>query len=275
MVKTRKYKKPRKKTRKLNKQKGGSTLNRILNMEYDTFQLLLPYLRPEDIIQMYDSDPKYYEQMFVHIMQENPNFVLKFDNTIIPNKYRIMLEEKNIPLKLKEEHIVYDDGKQEWYRNGLIHRDNDLPAIILSNGDQIWCKNDKVHRDGDLPAIEYANGTKKWYQNGKLFRNNNLPTETRSNGDQMWHKNGLLHRDGDLPAYITSYCKEWYQNGFLHRDGDLPAIECTDRLQKWYQNGLLHREEGPAVINADYTQEWWLNNVQQFPKSKRKKSGKR
>ena len=83
--------------------------------------------------------------------------------------------------------------KKEWYRNGKLHRDGDLPAIVWKNGGKEWYKNGKYHRDGDLPAIEYADGDKYWWKNGKL------------------------HRDGDLPAIEYAkgkkYKKYWYKNG--------------------------------------------------------------
>jgi ribosomal protein L25 (general stress protein Ctc) len=57
-----------------------------------------------------------------------------------------------------------------WYKNGLIHRDNDLPAVIYSNGAKYWYQNSLWHRDNDLPAVVYPNGLKHWYQNGKLIK---------------------------------------------------------------------------------------------------------
>jgi hypothetical protein len=38
-------------------------------------------------------------------------------------------------------YIIHKCGNQYWYKNGLPHRDNDLPAIIYSNGSQHWFKN--------------------------------------------------------------------------------------------------------------------------------------
>ncbi len=63
-----------------------------------------------------------------------------------------------------------DAWEREVHRHNMlleIHRDNDLPAVILSNGTQKWFQNGKVHRDNDLPAIIWSDGTQEWYQNGK------------------------------------------------------------------------------------------------------------
>jgi hypothetical protein len=79
---------------------------------------------------------------------------------------------------------------QCWYKEGRIHRDGDLPAVISNNGDQLWYKEGKRHRDSDLPAVIYAAG------------------------DQLWYNEGKLHRDGDLPALIGAYGgQEWYNEG--------------------------------------------------------------
>ena len=33
---------------------------------------------------------------------------------------------------------------KKWYHNGIIHRDNDLPAVEKANGDKFWYKKDKL-----------------------------------------------------------------------------------------------------------------------------------
>ncbi len=35
----------------------------------------------------------------------------------------------------------------------------------------IWYKNGEIHRDNDLPAIIYSDGYKVWYVNGRLIKN--------------------------------------------------------------------------------------------------------
>jgi hypothetical protein len=82
--------------------------------------------------------------------------------------------------------VTYKDGKchsyndnpshvdyclDGWYKNGLPHRDNDLPAIIIydrSHGQKRWYNNGKHYRENGLPCIEYANGRKIWYKNNKM-----------------------------------------------------------------------------------------------------------
>ena len=71
---------------------------------------------------------------------------------------------------LKYEVITNKDGTKFWYKNGEIHRDNDLPAIEYSGGTKAWYKNGKRHRDDDLPAIERADGYKEWWVDGKFIR---------------------------------------------------------------------------------------------------------
>jgi antitoxin component YwqK of YwqJK toxin-antitoxin module len=39
--------------------------------------------------------------------------------------------------------VIYSDGKSKWYKNGKLHRDNDMPAIITADGSQEWYKNGK------------------------------------------------------------------------------------------------------------------------------------
>lgn len=80
----------------------------------------------------------------------------------------------------------YRDGATYYCsRDNLIHRDNDLPAIVsYENGSvimQMWYNYGRLHRDGDLPSeiIYHKNGKIKsqtWSMHGKIHRNNDLPT---------------------------------------------------------------------------------------------------
>ena len=65
--------------------------------------------------------------------------------------------------------IYYKDGKiirEEFWKNGLIHRDGDCPAVIAYEDGKIiyegFWKNDQRHRDGDYPAIIC-------YEDGKII----------------------------------------------------------------------------------------------------------
>ena len=51
---------------------------------------------------------------------------------------------------------IFPDHNQEysvWLKNGKLHRDKDLPAIVGTDGAKLWFKNGKQHRDGILPAV--------------------------------------------------------------------------------------------------------------------------
>ena len=70
---------------------------------------------------------------------------------------------------------------------GMLHRKNDLPAIIYGNGNKEWWVDGKLHREGapaiitqscnywyrwssphriDGPAVESLDGMNSWYLNG-------------------------------------------------------------------------------------------------------------
>lgn len=74
--------------------------------------------------------------------------------------------------------VMYEEnGRQIWYRNGKIHRD-DGPAIIYLNvmreewyqiGINIWYQNGIIHRH-DGPAVTHRDGTHEWFHNGARHR---------------------------------------------------------------------------------------------------------
>jgi len=42
--------------------------------------------------------------------------------------------------KRKYNYTKTKNGNKFWFKNGLYHREKDLPAIIWSNGDMDWCR---------------------------------------------------------------------------------------------------------------------------------------
>ena len=56
-------------------------------------------------------------------------------------------------------------GNREWYKNDVLHRDGDLPAVISARGDLEYYKNGKRHRDNG-PAVIRKDGTCSWYKHG-------------------------------------------------------------------------------------------------------------
>ena len=173
-------------------------------------------------------------------------------------------------LRIPDVHVVTHDEhetQEEWHRNGVLHRDDDLPALIIHlNGEiirQEWQQYGKLHREGGFPAVIWDDGGKEWWQNGVPYRENDLPHVEWGNDRQIWlDANKEPHRDGDLPAYIWyTGTRLWYQHGKLHRDNDQPATIWADGVQEWYQHGRKHRIRGPAVINTDGSEEFWEEGV--------------
>jgi hypothetical protein len=151
---------------------------------------------------------------------------------------------------------VFEDRK--WYLDGVLHREDDLPAVELNNGTKEWWKNGLRHRDNNLHAIEDSDGNKEWYKNGERHRDGDFPACVWNDGTKSWWKNGERHRDGDLPAVETIYDKEWWKNGKLHRDGDLPAIKYNNGTKWWFKNGIRHRDNGLPVIEWNNGTNEWL-----------------
>jgi hypothetical protein len=60
--------------------------------------------------------------------------------------------------------IIFADGAECWYFDGLLHRE-DGPAFIRSDGSEIWYREGVFHRE-DGPAIIMTNNYKEWWLNG-------------------------------------------------------------------------------------------------------------
>lgn len=101
-----------------------------------------------------------------------------------------------------------------------------------------WTTNGVLHREDDLPALEGFNGDRSWYAHGRLHRENGLPAVESANGRRLWLVDGQLHRDGDLPAVVNADgYRAWFVRGKPHRDDDhLPAEEFPSGLCVWWVN---------------------------------------
>jgi hypothetical protein len=67
------------------------------------------------------------------------------------------------------------------YIETFCYKDEDLNEVKS----KCWKINNLIHRDNDLPAVIWANGRKDWYINGKTHRNDG-PAVILENGDKMW-----------------------------------------------------------------------------------------
>ena len=138
------------------------------DLNYDCQLQIFSFLQPRDI------------KSFHHTCKQNQDIINELSkytcftihcNVIISDKDVKWCQKRNIKLIFFEEYRTDGFGTKRWYKNGRIHRDNDLVAVICKTGKQIWYQNGQIHRDNDLPAVIYANGSKLWYQNGQAHRN--------------------------------------------------------------------------------------------------------
>lgn len=70
--------------------------------------------------------------------------------------------------------VEYANGYREWWVEGQLHRDpgpdgEDRPACITQDGDLYYYKNGVIHRDGDKPAVISSVG-QNWRKNGEYHR---------------------------------------------------------------------------------------------------------
>jgi antitoxin component YwqK of YwqJK toxin-antitoxin module len=186
--------------------------NMLVTLPYDIQYRILLFLKPEEIIALYESFEDVIQEMIKHT-----NFIVEC-KVVLSDEEIEWFETKKITVKLLEEYKIderCDERCDEyWYKNGKLHHDNDLPAIIYEDGEKRWYKNGQIHRENDLPAVICPYGYQVWYKNGEFHRENDFPAIILPDGTQYWYKNGLLHRDNDLPAIIClNGPQEWYQNG--------------------------------------------------------------
>jgi hypothetical protein len=153
-----------------------------------------------------------------------------------------------------------------WYVNGLLTRDNDLPAIERADGTLEWFINDRRERVG-FPALIRADGSEFWYRNGVITRLDGPAAKEFAGNDELgnplydfsWYVEGLLSRDGAPAVEEANGSKFWYTEGKLNRPGGFPAVELSNGDREWWVLGVLSRDDGPAIQRADGTEVWATN----------------
>lgn len=127
------------------------------------------------------------------------------------------------------EFISHSKGKIWRNEQGLIHRDDDKPAIIYSDTEY-----------GQVPSMY-------WYKNNLLFRDNDKPNTMFANGDNQWTIN-------KKKSYNSTNIKNLLSNVQLHRANDRPARvlfvnKNNSILKRWYKKGQQYWPE-EALIKA-------------------------
>ena len=124
--------------------------------------------------------------------------------------------------------VVNKSGTQEWYKNGLLHRE-------------------------DGPAVVYLIGIREWYQNGRLHRVDGPACE----GSKCWYYKGIYVGCGDKPdPELWERVTSVEINGGPLLNGCV--VDFLDRLY-WYLNDQLHREDGPAIEYPSGSKCWYFN----------------
>lgn len=133
------------------------------------------------------------------------------------------------------------DGTKEWYRHGILHRDNG-PAIIHPDGKEEWYKDGERH-NSDGPAIVYASGKRAWYLNGSRVTKNEFEE----------------YKEREMRNEKSPY--QQYQEGYMYcKKGDMFWEEVIDLYMdeldgktfhsKAFAIGALHALRGRGLLNS-------------------------
>ncbi|RTK97791.1 MAG: hypothetical protein EKK64_00890 [Neisseriaceae bacterium] len=133
-------------------------------------------------------------------------------------------------------------GSESYHKDGLMHRDNNLPAAkfklfgitifreFFENDKKFTFKRIKneffkffkktnellLHSYEDRPSRTYSNGTKEWHWDNEFHRECDQPAVVYPNGDKEWWYHGKRHREYG-PALIIGNKQYWYKNGEFER----------------------------------------------------------
>lgn len=205
--------------------------------------VLLPLLDVRDLVHMRAAQPRFLIP---------PDFVWRARRVLsdkelawfVRSGITVHLLEEEITTKLKNSDYYYDDGSRseadvvdfeaitEYKRNGKIHRDGDLPAVIITT------------RGG----VTYR---KEWRQDGLLHRENDQPAVVEMHRSfYCWR--GKYHRPSGGPAMVFDDTEEeevsywyWHNELFGIRIGAAtPVWWVKNATRPFWATGWEEKEEG-------------------------------
>ena len=95
----------------------------------ELFMEVLQFLNENEIVNLYNSNDTLYSDLFKAIKYQYPDFKITF-HRVIQFTFVKWFKKKNISIKLFEECKINKHWGEQWFLNGQLHRDNDLPAVI-------------------------------------------------------------------------------------------------------------------------------------------------
>ncbi len=103
----------------------------------------------------------------------------------------ILKENEKIPRSGNIQVVIVNDEnieqKVEFYLDGLLHRENDLPAVYnLVNGTTEWFIRGKRHRENNLPAILHSIGLFEFWKNNQRHRTNGPAIHHLGEKENIW-----------------------------------------------------------------------------------------
>lgn len=133
------------------------------------------------------------------------------------------------------------------YKNGMMHRDDDKPALSTFDHtrgkvtEEVWMKNGMTHREGDKPAVI---------------------TSTGNRTVKIYSKYGMQHRETSLgPAESSETHYRYQMNGELHRPvSEGPASHNKDGDFAYMEYGSAKRPPTGGPSNKSMNQITWAGS---------------
>jgi hypothetical protein len=153
--------------------------------------------------------------------------------------------------------VMHSDGTLEWYRHGVPHRENPLlPHRMSCTGTQTWLDAEKrVHREGGLPAIVDADGTKTWMVRGRYFAEGDNPHVVTKDGVSLWFgEDDKVCRRKECNGSVTLFVDGVAVSEVLMSGSGEIRRHVIDAqgVKTLHSDGVL-----PALVDAEGTQFWY------------------
>jgi hypothetical protein len=147
--------------------------------------------------------------------------------------------------------INFSTNKKKWYYKGLLHRNEDLPAIVDSNT-EMWYQFGQKHREGYKPAV-IEDGHAQFYFLNKRVEENEFMKMCNNINKYKYTEN---FNNEKYIVYQFLNIKMYTQNDIIKNIDKQPAIFIEDSSIH-INNNLLHNKFHPSVYSSRYGDYWF------------------
>lgn len=163
-------------------------------------------------------------------------------NSVISPRFGSLKHAYNFPhTSLNSIYLMGSEFSLKFLESGFTGKKN-------VRGGVFYFKDGLLHRDGNMPAIEYNDGTLMYMQFG-LLHNYKYPAIITNDGSKLYYYAGTLHNSFGPAVILANGGREWWKGGARHNENG-PAVDYGS-FKHYFLNGM-YKSPFDTLVQGPY-----------------------